>query len=370
MSTNEPSLPGDPWRTPVAPNAQPRVRVALDAMGGDYAPEAPILGAVEALADLPVDILLVGPEEDLRRQVQPRHSRLSRTDGRLSFVHAPEVIEMDEHPMSAVRTKRLASISVGVDLVAKGQADAFVTAGNTGAAMAAAVLRLKRLDGIDRPAMAIPFPTRRGVCLLLDIGASADARAHNLVQFALMGVVYAEQVLGLRDPGVGLLSIGEEETKGNLLVVEAHRRLKDAPLRFVGNVEGKDVPAGAADVVVTDGFVGNVLIKFAEGVSTSIVDIIRSELRSSLWTSVLAAGLRPAFGRVRRRMDYAEWGGAPLLGVNGVCIIAHGRSNPRAIRNAVRVAAESVRHSVVDRIRQGLTAAGARAAAGPDEDGS
>jgi glycerol-3-phosphate acyltransferase PlsX len=272
----------------------------------------------------------------------------------MRVVHAPEVISMDEHPVTAVRSKRHASIPVGLDLVARGEADAFVTAGNTGAAMAAAVLRLKRLEGIDRPALALPFPTPQGVCLLLDVGANSDARAHNLVQFAFMGVIYTEGVLGIRDPRVALLSIGEEESKGNLLVQEAHRRLKEAPFRFIGNIEGKDLPAGVADVVVTDGFVGNVLIKFAEGASSAIVQAIRTELRTSWWTSLLALGLAPAFSRVRRRMDYAEFGGAPLLGINGVCIIAHGRSNPRAIRNAIRVAAESVHGSVVERIRAGV----------------
>jgi glycerol-3-phosphate acyltransferase PlsX len=243
---------------------------------------------------------------------------------------------------------------VGLGLVARREADAFVTAGNTGAAMAAAVFELKRIEGIDRPAMAIPFPTRAGACLLLDVGANADARAQDLVQFGLMGAVYAEQVLGLSNPSVGLLNIGEEESKGSLIVQEAHQRLRDAPVRFIGNVEGKDVPAGAADVVITDGFVGNVLIKFAEGVTGAFVDVIRSELRANVFSSILALGLRPAFARVRRRTDYAEWGGAPLLGVNGVVIIGHGRSNPRAIRNAVRVASDAVRQDVVERIRAGV----------------
>jgi len=327
-------------------------------MGGDHAPAAPIGGALEALADLPVELIVVGPETELRQQFAAMRPHGRRQPDALRFVHAPDVIAMDDHPITALRTKRHASIPVGLDLVARGEADAFVTAGNTGAAMAAAVLRLKRLEGIDRPALATPFPTPRGACLLLDVGANADARAHNLVQFASMGAVYAERVLGIRDPRVALLNIGEEESKGNLLVQEAYRRLKEAPFHFIGNIEGKDLPAGAADVVVTDGFVGNVLIKFAEGASSAIVQAIRSELRASWWTSLLGLALTPAFHRVRRRMDYAEFGGAPLLGINGVCIIAHGRSNPRAIRNAIRVAAESVNGALVDRIRAGVATVG------------
>lgn len=271
-------------------------------------------------------------------------------------VDAPEVIDMGEEPVAAVRAKRKSSIVVGLELVAQGEAEGFVTAGNTCAAMAAAVFGLKRIEGIDRPALAIPFPARDGACLMLDVGASAEARPQNLMQFALMGSVYAERVLGVREPRVALLSIGEEETKGNMLVKEAHRQLRESGLRFVGNVEGKDIPAGAADVVVMDGFVGNVLLKFAEGVGMHILNVIRSEIRADPISALLGLGLMPAFGRVRRRLDYAEYGGAPLLGVNGVCIIAHGRSNPRAIRSAVRVAAEAVKGSVVDRMRQGAAA--------------
>jgi glycerol-3-phosphate acyltransferase PlsX len=190
---------------------------------------------------------------------------------------------------------------------------------------------------------------------LLDVGANADARPEHLVHFAVMGSAYAERVLGRTNPSVALLSIGEEETKGSLLVQEAHHQLRHAPIRFIGNVEGKDIPAGAADVVVTDGFVGNVLIKFAEGLGSSILQIIREEIRAGLWSTLLGAGLRPAFSRVRRRMDYAEWGGAPLLGVAGVCIIGHGRSNPRAIRNAVRAAKQAVEQDLIAHIRSGVT---------------
>ncbi len=333
-------------------------RIALDAMGGDYAPEATVAGSLEAIRDLPVRVSLVGPHELVQHELQRRLSRGQR--GSLTLppvIDAPEAIAMAEHPVAAVRTKRRSSIVLGVDLVAKGEADAFVTAGNTGAAMAAALLGLKRIEGIDRPALATPFPTTAGrPCLLLDVGANADARPHNLVQFAIMGAIYAEQVFGIASPRVALLSIGEEEEKGSLLVQEAHRQLRNAPVRFIGNVEGKDIPSGSADVIVTDGFVGNVLIKFAEAAGSVVLSTIRSEIRANPISSLLALGLLPAFRRVRKRLDYAEYGGAPLLGVNGVCIVAHGRSNPRAIRNAVRVAGEAVQGSLVDRIRQGLAA--------------
>ncbi|MEA2639594.1 MAG: phosphate acyltransferase, partial [Chloroflexota bacterium] len=263
---------------------------------------------------------------------------------------------MAEHPVQAARSKRRSSIVVGLNLVARGEADAFVTAGNTGATMAAAIFGLKRIEGIDRPALATYFPTATGKCLLVDVGANADARPQNLLQFGVMGAIYAERVFGLRNPRVALLSIGEEESKGNLLVQEAHQLLRAAPLNFVGNVEGKDIPAGLADVVVMDGFVGNVLIKFAEGVGTSILQTIREEIRANPISTLLGAGLMPTFRRVRQRMDYAEWGGAPLLGVNGVCVIGHGRSNPRAVRNAVRAARDAVEQGLIEHIREGVTA--------------
>jgi glycerol-3-phosphate acyltransferase PlsX len=330
-------------------------------MGGDYAPGAAVAGAAQAIRDLGVQLTLVGPEDVVRREVVRHHldpelTRAGANDGvsALRIVDASEVIGMAEHPVSAVRAKRHSSIVVGLDLVARGEADAFVTAGNTGATMAAAVLGLKRMEGVERPALATVFPTTSGACLLLDVGANADARAEHLAQFAIMGAAYAERVLGIREPRVALLSIGEEETKGSLLVQEAHQLLRQAPVRFIGNVEGNDLPAGAADVVVTDGFVGNVLIKFAEGIGTSVLRIIREEIRANLWSTLLGIGLRPAFNRVRRRMDYAEWGGAPLLGVNGICTIGHGRSNPRAIRNAIRAAKQAVEQDLIAHIREGV----------------
>jgi phosphate acyltransferase len=276
------------------------------------------------------------------------------------IVDAPDTIGMGEHPVSAVRARRRSSIVVGLGLIASAEADAFVSAGNTGAVMAAAVLGLKRIEGIDRPALATPFPTARGVCLLLDIGANSDARAHNLAQFGIMGSTYAERVLGIPRPRVALLNIGEEESKGNLLAQEAHQQLSQLSLNFVGNVEGKDIPEGVADVIVMDGFVGNVLIKFAEGLASNLMRAIRAEIRTNPISTLFGLGLLPSFNRLRGRLDYADYGGAPLLGIKGICIVAHGRSNPRAIRNAVRVAGESVNQSLIGVIKEGVDAAAAQ----------
>lgn len=330
-------------------------RVVLDAVGGDFAPAAPVAGAIQAIQELDVEVILVGPEGEIRAELVKQSSRPSE---KLRVVDAPDVIGMDEHPVSAVRTKRESSIVVGLGLLARKEADAFVSAGNTGANMAAAVLELKRLPKIDRPALATVFPTPTGPTLLLDVGANVEAKPPNLLQFAVMGSVYAEQVLGIESPRVGLLNIGEEEVKGHPTYQAANQLLKDSALNFVGNVEGKDIPAGVADVVVMDGFIGNVMIKLAEGMAGAIESIMRAEIGASPLTSLLGLGLRPAFRRVRRRLDYAEYGGAPLLGVNGVCIVAHGRSNPLAIKSAVRVASEAVQHSMLDRIQSGLTPGG------------
>lgn len=241
-------------------------------------------------------------------------------------------------------------------LVKSGAADAFVSAGNTGAVMAYGLLSLGRLPGVERPALSSVFPTLDGRCLILDVGANADCRPSHLLQFGIMGAAYMEGALGAPNPRVGLLSIGEEETKGNQLTLEAHQLLKQSGLNFIGNVEGKDIPKGLADVVVTDGFSGNVAIKVAEGVSEAVVALIRRAVTSRWYFKVAAAALRPAFRSVAKRMDYAEYGGAPLLGVKGVVIISHGRSNARAIERALEVAAQAVRGRVVETIARGVTA--------------
>jgi len=245
---------------------------------------------------------------------------------------------------------------VACRLVKEGKAAAAVSAGNSGAFFAIAMFSLGRLDGVERPALATIFPTTGAPALLLDVGANVEARASHLVQFALMGSAYARHVMGRAHPTVALLSNGEEAEKGPVAVQEAYQLLKPTALNFVGNVEGRDVPRGAADVVVCDGYAGNILIKTSEGVAETLLSIIRSELTSSWWTKLMAAGLRPAFRRVRRRLDYAEYGGAPLLGLDGVAIIAHGRSNALAISNAIRVAHEAATTGLTSAIRDGLAA--------------
>jgi glycerol-3-phosphate acyltransferase PlsX len=332
-------------------SAQPII--AVDAMGGDHAPSVIVDGALEAVRELDARVALVGPEDVVRAELR----RLSAEDDeRISLVPASEVIEMAEHPSNAVRQKTDSSIVIGMRQVKDGHAAAFLSAGNTGAMLAAGLFHLGRIPGVERPAIATVFPTRYGFTLIVDVGANADCKPEYLAQFALMGAAYAEQVLEVDTPRVGLLSIGEEEEKGNQVVQRAHALLREQSTNFIGNVEGKDIPAGAVDVVVCDGFVGNVLIKFAEGVASTIGGIIREEITSNPFSKLLAAGLRPSFKRAYGRLDYAEFGGAPLLGVQGVVIIAHGRSNARAIFNAIRVARRAVDGNLVDTIARGIKA--------------
>lgn len=331
--------------------------IAVDAMGGDHAPGVVVDGVVEAVRELGARVALVGSEETIRAELR-RHQ--AEADDRIVVVAASEVIEMAEHPAQAVRQKTDSSIVVGMREVKAGRAAAFVSAGNTGAMLAAGLFHLGRIPGVERPAIATVFPTRSGFTLIVDVGANADCKPEYLAQFALMGSAYAEQVLEVANPRLGLLSIGEEEEKGSQVVQRAHALLREQVPGFVGNVEGKDIPAGVVDVVVCDGFVGNVLIKFAEGVASTIGGIIREEITANPISKLLALGLRPAFRRAYGRLDYAEFGGAPLLGVQGVVIIAHGRSNARAIRSAIRVARRAADGRLVDRIAEGLEVRGQR----------
>ena len=338
------------------------LRIALDAMGGDHAPLATVAGAVRAARTWGYEIQLVGREADVRNALR-QQGDLSRVGELLQIVHAPEVIEMNEHPAAAVRAKRHSSMAVGIDLVKKGAADAFVSAGNTGGVLATALLGLRRIEGItsDRPALAAQVPTasKAGACVLLDIGANVDVKPEWLAQFALMGSIYAEVALGRQRPSVATLSNGEEEGKGNSTLNEAIPLIRALPLNYIGNVEGKDVTAGAADVVVVDGWAGNIFLKGAEGVVATMTEIIRQELTRNPLSAVLALGLRPAFRSVRRRLSYEEVGGVPLLGVNGVCIVAHGRSSPYAIQNAIRAGARCVELRLVEKIRDRLASLGA-----------
>ncbi|MGH7481541.1 MAG: phosphate acyltransferase PlsX [Longimicrobiales bacterium] len=306
------------------------MRIALDAMGSDGHPAVEVEGAVEALRELPddVEILLVGDATRLESELSARE-----TPARIRVIHAGQRIETHEAPATAVRRKPESSIVRGVALQREKQADAFVSAGSTGAVMAASLFILRPLAGVDRPTVAPVLPTAEEPVVLVDGGANVDSKPHHLVQFARLGAIYAEDVLKRRTPRVGLLNIGEEPEKGDELSVETHRLLAESDLNFVGNIEGRDIIRGACDVLVTDGFAGNVLLKFYESVAGFLVSIIRRELE--------AHGASSELGSALRMLDYTEYGGAPLLGVNGISIICHGGSPPRAIKNAIRVAWEA-----------------------------
>lgn len=323
------------------------MRVAVDAMGGDYAPQEIVAGAIGAARELGVEVILVGPTGRLREEL----GVLDAGSLPIRVEEAPEVIGMAEAPAMALRRKRQASVVVAVDLVRRGAADAMVSAGNTGAAMAAALLTLGRIEGIDRPAIAAVLPTLRGRAIMLDVGANVDCRPKHLLQFAVMGSIYASRVLGVATPRVAVLSNGTEETKGNEMVIRAAELLRQSGLHFTGNVEGRDFFGGAADVVVCDGFVGNVVLKFGEGLALGIFTLLREELSRGLVVRLGVALARPRLRALARRMDHTEYGGAPLLGVNGICIISHGSAKAKTIRNAVALAVESVRARIVDAIR-------------------
>lgn len=326
-------------------------RVALDAMGGDRGPVVNIEGAVAAARELGISVLLVGNEEELSRSLR-RHS----TNGLgITICHAPETVGMNESPSAALRKKKHSSIRVGLELVKRGEADAFISAGNTGAVMATAMVTLGSLPGVERPAIALIVPTLRGQAILLDAGANADCKPRHLLQFAIMGDIYARQVMGKTSPTVGLLSIGEEESKGNELTREAFKELEEErSLNFIGNVEGREVFSGAADIIVCDGFTGNIALKISESAAEFFTVSLKQELEKGLVGKLGALLTRGAFRRFKKRVDYTEYGGAPLLGVGGMCIISHGRSTAKAIKNAFRVAAECVENKVIEHIRKGI----------------
>ena len=330
-------------------------RIALDAMGGDFAPDAAIAGALHAILELPAEhtLQLVGPSDVVRERV----SALSIGDlagaaaltNRIELIEAPDVIEMSEKPSTAMRSKPNSSMVVGLRLQTEGRSDAFISAGNTGAQMAASTVLLKLHAGLTRPAIATLFPTALQPIVVLDSGANVDCSPQELVQFARLGAVYAEDVLGRHNPIVGLLSIGEESEKGNAVVKEANLLLRTAGVNFQGNIEGRDLPAGASDrgpidVVVCDGFVGNVLLKFYEAIAPMMIGLLTRH--EALDPAALKATLK--------HLDYSEYGGAPLLGVRGVSVISHGKSSPRAIKNAIKLAARSVESRMSEHIGRRL----------------
>ncbi|HEY68445.1 MAG: phosphate acyltransferase PlsX [Chloroflexi bacterium] len=327
------------------------MRIVLDAMGSDNYPVPDVAGAVLAAREWGDEIILVGREEIIRQELA-RHDVAGL---KLEVVHAPEVIEMDDEPAWAARAKKNSSMHVGLGLVRDGQADGYVTAGNTGGVLAVATLHtLRRIRGVKRPALAAIMPLPAGHVIALDIGANADCRPEYLLQFALMGDVYARAVLGCTRPRVALLSNGEEPGKGNTLVKETYKLLTNSGLNFIGNVEPKELVTCHADVVVSDGFTGNIFIKTTEATARMLTDLIRDAIKASPLTAVGGLLAKPAFRRVARRVDPFEVGGGPLLGVNGVVIVAHGRSNERAIKNAIGQARKAVQGKIVEAIRDGL----------------
>ena len=327
-------------------------RIVVDAMGSDNYPTPDVQGAVDAARAYGVEIILVGDESMIRPVLE------AANPGNLPIriVNAPEMLTMhdkgEDLAFKARHKDAQNSMAVGIDLVKKGDADAFVSAGNTGAGMVTALFRLGRIRGVERPALAPIFPTATGSCVVLDIGANPDCKPENLVQFAIMGSVYAEKVRGIKSPKVGLISNGEEEGKGNELVKGATPLLKQAKINYFGNVEGKEVIGGAVDVAVTDGFTGNVMLKASEAVAKLLVDKIRETIKNgNLLTKIGGLLVKPALGHIKKLMDPAEEGAAPLLGINGLVFIAHGRSDAFAIKNAVRVAKNAVEANVVGAIK-------------------
>ncbi len=322
------------------------MRIALDAMGGDNAPVETVAGAVLAAREYEIEIVLVGNPGALQSEL----GKANTTGLSLPIEPAASVIPMDEHqPSTAWRRQPDSSLSVALHLLAGGKVDAVVSGGNTGAVVAGGTFILRRVSGIDRPALGVPFPAMGniGKVFLADVGATPDAKPHYLLQWARMGAVYTERVLAVPNPRVALVSNGEEEIKGSELVQEAFKLLRESDLNFIGNIEGKDIPAGVADVVITDGFTGNVIIKTTEGVGKMIFNSIRAELTSSLFSKLLAAALRSNFRRIANRLDYAEYGGSIVMGVDGILIKPHGRSNAKAIKNAIRVARSAVQQDIM-----------------------
>lgn len=326
------------------------MKIAVDAMGGDNAPFVIVKGAVEAVREYGFDVILVGDRDRINQEL----SRHSYPKEKIDIVHAGEVIEMEESPAISVRRKKDSSINVAVNLLKSKTADALVSAGNTGAVACSAVLTLGLLEGIERPGIAVMMPTLNDASLLIDVGANIDPKPEHLYQYAIMGTIYLSHILNRTKPKVGLLNIGEEETKGTEFLKETYKLLQSARLNFIGNVEGKDIFTGKSDVIVCDGLIGNVVLKVSESLAETINKLLRRELKNNFITKLGAFLSAPAFSALKKKIDYSEYGGAPLLGIDGICIIGHGRSSSKAIRNAIRVASEFVSHRINEKIVEAL----------------
>lgn len=326
------------------------MRIAVDAMGGDHAPQVNVDGAVAAAREFGIATLLVGRAAELERLLKES----DYTGGDIDILDAAEVVTMDEHPVAALRKKRDSSIRVAANCVRDGRAAGLVSAGNTGAAMVAGKMFIGTIEGVDRPALATVLPNLTGHCLLLDVGANPEAKTQHFKEFAVMGSIYAQLVFGKRSPSIGLMSIGEEDTKGSDRTKEAFKSLKETGLNFIGNVEGRDVFNGRVDVIVTDGFTGNVILKVSESLSEMVEQLLREEIKRTLKASVGFLLSRDAFRRFKTRLDYSEYGGAPLLGLKGCVIICHGRSSAKAIKNAIRLAAAFSKQSLAAKIQSSI----------------
>jgi glycerol-3-phosphate acyltransferase PlsX len=322
------------------------MKIAVDAMGGDYGPRVVVEGAIHASQEFNVEVLLVGIEDLIKKEFD----KLYHGNARVTIVNASESIQMSEGLLSFRRKKR-SSIQIGTQLVKEREADAFVSNGNTAAVVYISKKILGALEGVERPALSLLVPTLSGLSLLIDVGANANCKPQHLFQFAAMGKTFMENIVSLKEPRIGLMSIGEEKNKGNDLTKEAHRLLEVAPLNFIGNVEGKDIFSGKADVIVSDGFTGNVALKVTEGVVEHFSSIVRTEIMQNIFAKIGFFLMKRNLKKLYKKMDYAEYGGAHLLGINGVCIIGHGRSNPVAVKNAMRVARDFVINKVQDKIR-------------------
>ncbi len=311
------------------------MRISLDAMGGDHAPRTTVEGAVETVIETDdIEIILVGDSDRIRAELKGKRY----PEGKLTVLHASEQVEMDDDISTAIRRKKDSSIRRGIELVKSGEADAFVSAGHSGVVMALSLLMLGKSHGVHRPAIATTMPTLTTPFVLVDAGANVDSEPVNLLQFALMGRAFSKRILGVSDPRVALLSIGEEDTKGNELTKEAFKLIKDTGINFIGNIEGKDIFTGQADVVVCDGFVGNIVLKVSEGLADTIMKMLKREIANIATGKLAYMLMKPALRNFKRKTDYSEYGGAPLLGINGTCLISHGRSSSKAIRNAIKLA--------------------------------
>ena len=326
------------------------MKIVVDAMGGDYAPGVVIDGAVLAVKEYDLEVILVGDQAKINSLLAKKKYDRKR----ISVVHASEVIEMDDSPALSVRRKRDSSMVVGVKLVKDGKGDAFFSAGNTGAEVCAATLTLGLLPGVERPGIATVMPSLKGIFLVIDVGANIDPKPLHLLQYAVMGSVYCQHILNKPNPSIGLLNVGEEESKGTGFLKEAHELISQSNLNFIGNVEGKQLFAGDCDVIVCDGFVGNVTLKVTESLAEAMQTFLKRHILSTPMGMLGGLLLKPTFKKFKKEIDYSEYGGAPLLGVNGVAIIGHGRSDARAIKNAIRVAKEEVDGGVTERLREAI----------------